>query len=354
MAIKDIIVFFVESAIMLIPAITNAILALARGDIAGVAKAMEFGLAKLISLVIGLFARLIGLNGLSKRVGKIFKKIRKRIDKAISKLLRKARKAARKLFRKKKKNKKGKEERSKKEMEQDLNRGIKEGTKYVKSAEGKDKKEIDKKLKQIANKYELKKLNLVIDKQNENGKEQVHLDAKVNPEKKSDIFKVELDGEDGDSITRPPAGRAYLVKQNIKGDPHYVAFFPNGDLIHLGYNSNVKIKVPGVKEKLPVIEVKPKYDYTSIKAVGAVSVPAPGANADGFAKGIEKRILQKVQKYRGQGYLETKNDCLVFTLDVLNNIFDSGIRVPKGEGKGKNREKAEDYDVWYSKFKPKK
>ncbi|GAB5419085.1 MAG: hypothetical protein Crog4KO_05930 [Crocinitomicaceae bacterium] len=36
-AIKDIIVFFVESAIMLIPAITEAILALARGDIAGVA-----------------------------------------------------------------------------------------------------------------------------------------------------------------------------------------------------------------------------------------------------------------------------------------------------------------------------
>ncbi len=41
MAIKDIIVFFVESAIMLIPAITDAILALARGDIAGVAKAIR-------------------------------------------------------------------------------------------------------------------------------------------------------------------------------------------------------------------------------------------------------------------------------------------------------------------------
>ncbi len=59
---------------MLIPAITEAILALARGDVAGVAKAMEFGLAKLITLVIGLFARLIGLNGLAKKVGKIFKR----------------------------------------------------------------------------------------------------------------------------------------------------------------------------------------------------------------------------------------------------------------------------------------
>ena len=41
MAIKDIIVFFVESAIMLIPAITEAILALAKGNVKGVAKAIR-------------------------------------------------------------------------------------------------------------------------------------------------------------------------------------------------------------------------------------------------------------------------------------------------------------------------
>ena len=59
MAIKDLIVFFVESAIMLIPAHTEAILALAAGSVAGVAKAIEFGLAKLIGLVVKLFAELI-------------------------------------------------------------------------------------------------------------------------------------------------------------------------------------------------------------------------------------------------------------------------------------------------------
>ncbi|MGV3613131.1 MAG: DNA/RNA non-specific endonuclease, partial [Fluviicola sp.] len=98
MAIKDLIVFFVESAMMLIPAITEAILALAAGSIAGVAKAIEFGLAKLIGLVINLFAKLIGLGGLSKKVQAIFKKIRKRVDKAVGKLLKKARKAGRKLM----------------------------------------------------------------------------------------------------------------------------------------------------------------------------------------------------------------------------------------------------------------
>jgi hypothetical protein len=68
-----VLLFFVESAIMLIPAITEAILALAAGSIAGVGKAIEEGLGMLIPLVIGLFAKLIGLGGLSKRVMKIFK-----------------------------------------------------------------------------------------------------------------------------------------------------------------------------------------------------------------------------------------------------------------------------------------
>lgn len=70
------------------------------GSVAGVAKAIEFGLAKLIGLVINLFAKLIGLGGLSKKVQAIFKKIRKRVDKAVNKILKKARKAGRKLMRK--------------------------------------------------------------------------------------------------------------------------------------------------------------------------------------------------------------------------------------------------------------
>jgi len=72
-----------------------------------VAKTIEFGLARLIPLVIGLLANLIGLGGLSKKVMKIFKKIRKRVDKAVNKLLAKAKKAARKIMAKLKRGKKG-------------------------------------------------------------------------------------------------------------------------------------------------------------------------------------------------------------------------------------------------------
>lgn len=106
MAIKDLIVFFVESAIMLIPSLIKAIKSLASGNVAGVAKAIEKGLSMLLPLVISLFARLIGLGGLVKKVQKIIKKVRKRIDRAVTKMIKKAKKKFGKVFNKKK-NKKG-------------------------------------------------------------------------------------------------------------------------------------------------------------------------------------------------------------------------------------------------------
>lgn len=142
MAIKDVIVFFVESAIMLIPAIIEGILALAAGSVAGVAKAIEFGLAKLLPLVIGLFAKLIGLGGLSKKVMKIFTNIRKRIDKVIMKLLMKAKAAGGKLLRKMgltkpTKEKKGEEVKNDPEKQAKIDAGLadlnKEEKKYLSS-----------------------------------------------------------------------------------------------------------------------------------------------------------------------------------------------------------------------------
>ncbi|NEW61153.1 hypothetical protein GSY74_07650 [Sulfurovum sp. bin170] len=107
MAIKDLIVFFVESAIMLIPTLITSIKALASGNVKGVAKAVEKGLGLLIALVINLFAKLIGLGGLAKKVMKIIKRIRKRIDKAINKLILKARRKFKGLVKKGKAKVKG-------------------------------------------------------------------------------------------------------------------------------------------------------------------------------------------------------------------------------------------------------
>ena len=119
MAIKDVIVFFVESAVALLPAVIEGILGLASGSIALVAKSIEMGIAKIIPIFISLMAKLLGIGGLAKRVTKIIGKIRKRIDRQIDKMIRKAQQKAKKMFGKKKKGK-GKKKNKKKKKDAKL------------------------------------------------------------------------------------------------------------------------------------------------------------------------------------------------------------------------------------------
>ncbi len=323
-AIKDIIVFFVESAIMLIPAITDAILALARGDIAGVAKAMEFGLAKLISLVIGLFARLIGLNGLSKRVGKIFKKIRKRIDKAISKLLRKARKAARKLFRKKKKKKGGKDQtkedpRTEKEKKTDLQNAKKKAQQLLEDPD-KSPKEVKKGLPKIKKDYDLTKINLV-----DKGDGIYFVSLKVNPEDKTTDEEKSL----------PAEGKVYLVYHEKYGrleNPHYQVVLSNGNIYDLTLDENDKIEIRVFsllskdKNKSDV-----KVKGTSFKEVRIDQSKADKINPfnkygnkmsgkDAPKKNDLKDYKKLKSKFEASEYKEHKLDCFNFSVDFINKV----------------------------------
>ena len=172
MAIKDLIVFFVESAMMLIPAITEAILALAAGSVAGVAIAIEKGLAKLISLVINLFAKLIGLGGLSKKVQAIFKKIRKRVDKQVMKILRGAKNKAKRLFGSPRKTVGGKKGKNKNEpvnapdKQKKINKGLadlnREEKKYL-TSEKISREEAENVAKTIKKKHSVFKKFVVVD-----------------------------------------------------------------------------------------------------------------------------------------------------------------------------------------------
>jgi hypothetical protein len=104
-AIKDLIVVIVDTAMRIIPVLIEAIRALASGNVKGIAKAVENGLAALVVVVINIFAKILGIGGLAKKVQKIVKKVRKRIDRAVDKLLNKAKKAFKKLFGRGKKGK---------------------------------------------------------------------------------------------------------------------------------------------------------------------------------------------------------------------------------------------------------
>lgn len=96
-AIKDFIVFFVESAIALIPTLIEAIKAAAAKNFARISLAVENGLSTLIPLVIGLLAKLLGISNLVQKVQKIIKNIRKRINRAIDKIILRAKKWAKKF-----------------------------------------------------------------------------------------------------------------------------------------------------------------------------------------------------------------------------------------------------------------
>jgi hypothetical protein len=197
MAIKDLIVFFVEAAMMLIPAVTEAILALAAGSVAGVAIAIEKGLSMLIALVINLFAKLIGLGGLTKKVMAIFKKIRKRVDRAIMKLLNKAKKAGRKLMAKLGIGGKEKPKNKKEHDEQ-----VKSGLDYIDQLSNQEDKEKDGKIDEesataIANKTK-KKFKVFTD---------------VKPRLEGDIWVYDWTGSKG---TKKSKKKTYPLSPEIK------------------------------------------------------------------------------------------------------------------------------------------
>ncbi|MBN2394140.1 MAG: hypothetical protein JXR84_25635 [Anaerolineae bacterium] len=101
MAIYEIIMFFVNNAeriLKLIEAIVDAAGAIARGAISTGAKLVEDALGRMVPLIIGFLASLLGISGLAKKVQGIIKKVRRRIDKMVDKLLMKAKKAVGKLF----------------------------------------------------------------------------------------------------------------------------------------------------------------------------------------------------------------------------------------------------------------
>ena len=69
--------------------IANTFTALISKSWAPVAQAVEFALAKIIPLALGLFVSLLGLGGISKRISKVMEKLRTPVDKGLSKVFEK-------------------------------------------------------------------------------------------------------------------------------------------------------------------------------------------------------------------------------------------------------------------------
>ena len=118
LAIYNTVMFVVEQAAQImsfVEAIVNSVTAIAQGAIGAAATRVEQALGAAIPLVIGFFARLIGLGDIPKRATAVVKKVQAAIDAAIDKFLGKAIAFVKKLFGKGGKEGKKKEEKEKKE-----------------------------------------------------------------------------------------------------------------------------------------------------------------------------------------------------------------------------------------------
>ena len=190
MAIIDVVKFFIQRAAQimeLIKAFIDSVAAIASGNVSAVAKSIENALGKAVPVLIGFLASLLGIGGLADKVLGVIRKIRQRIENAIVKFWNFVKGKAGKLLskigvgNKDKKEKKATDQRTFAEKERDLIAGVKEGTRLLKD-ENLDKKEIQKRLEILEDRYDLQELKVVTDK-NEKEKETLHIHGKVNPEK---------------------------------------------------------------------------------------------------------------------------------------------------------------------------
>jgi len=228
MAIIDVVKFFVQRAAQiaeLISAFMDSISAIASGKVGAVAKSIENALAKAIPVLIGLLASILGISGLADKVLGVIHKIRQRIVNGITKFWNFVKEKGKALLGKvgigDKKDNKTKEEKKKEkpedkrttaEKQKDLDAGIKEGTAYLKANNTIKKEKLKDKLDDIKTIYQLAELKLVVDKQEETGKDTVHIHGEVNPKGEGPKVEVELDEPQGELATGKSQKKFGLLK----------------------------------------------------------------------------------------------------------------------------------------------
>jgi uncharacterized protein YecA (UPF0149 family) len=99
--IYNVVMFVIENAskiMAFVEAVINSVHSIATGAIGAAANWIEQSLARLIPLVIGFLARLIGLGGISKKIKEFITKVQNKVDAAIDKAIAKVVNVAKKLF----------------------------------------------------------------------------------------------------------------------------------------------------------------------------------------------------------------------------------------------------------------
>jgi hypothetical protein len=187
MMIYSVVMFVIERASQImsfVEAVINSITAIAQGAIGGAATWIENALGRLVPVVIGLLASLIGLGGIGAKIKEIVTKVGDLVWGAIRKFLKKAIDFVKKMWGKLTGKKDGKpDERTEQQKKADLDKAIAEARKYLEDEEL-SPDEVKAKLGSIKAKYKLTSLTLVSDTKTEE-EETDHVEGEINPRGKT-------------------------------------------------------------------------------------------------------------------------------------------------------------------------
>jgi uncharacterized protein YdcH (DUF465 family) len=204
LAIYNLVVFLIENAAKImafVEAVINSVSDIAKGNISSAANWIETSLARMIPLVIGFLARLIGLGGISQKIKEFITKVQDKVDKAIDKAIDKVVKVVKKLFGKMTNKSRKDDKRTDEQKLSDLNKAVKEANSEL--SEHQNKKHAEKALKTIKNKYKLTRAEVVVEKDSE-GTVVFHAELEINPIAKSKSGK-----------------QTYMISPPIKVDPPF-------------------------------------------------------------------------------------------------------------------------------------
>ena len=184
--IYDTVTFLIENAsriMAFVEAVIDSVAAIAAGAIGGAANWIEQALGRMVPILIGFLAQLLGLGGISKKIKEFITKVQNFVDKAIDKAIAKVVGIVKKLFGKltgKDKDKKDeKDDRTDEQKNADLHQALAEARKLA--VPGVTRDEIDKKLPAIAKRFRLKSLTTV-----DHGQDTYRIHGEVNPTEDSD------------------------------------------------------------------------------------------------------------------------------------------------------------------------
>ncbi|MEV6824494.1 hypothetical protein [Amycolatopsis sp. NPDC051102] len=184
--IIDIVKFVVTRARQIfefVNAVLDAVIAIARGAVGGVAGLVERALAKSIPVLLGLLASILGVGGIADKVKKIVQALAKPVGKAIDWVIDKIVGLVKRLWgkRRRAKPKKAAKPRSE-DFDRLLAAGLRDARQLVRA--GLTVRQIKRKLPGIRRRHRLARLDIVVDgvKGTENV---VHFVAVVNPSKES-------------------------------------------------------------------------------------------------------------------------------------------------------------------------